>query len=224
METQKLFRSAIILGSFSLASHADDANRTIDLEVARAESQDVFNVVDIDGDGLISPEEFQQSDPRKALAKQRYRKNSVPSKTRQNGRPGRPLDDPGKHMKGDRKPTGKNGHRMGRPEHRRSPKPPHKPGKVPQANESFDLVDIDGNGALSREEFDGRRKVFATEAKKKMFARLDRNEDGQLDNTEFPPYLVEWDNLDTNQDGLLSVEERRAGSHSRRALKKNTSE
>ena len=57
-----------------------------------------------------------------------------------------------------------------------------------------------------------------------MFARLDRNEDGQLDNTEFPPYLVEWNNLDTNQDGLLSVEERRAGSHSRRALKKNTSE
>ena len=222
MDTQKLFRSAIILGSFSLASHADDANRTIDLEKARMESQVVFNVIDIDGDGLISSEEFQQSDPLKALAKQRYRKNSVPGKTRQNGRPGRPMGDAGKHMKGNRKPTGENGHKMGRPEHRRGPKPPHRLRKVLQVNESFDLVDVDGNDQLSREEFDGRHEVFATAARKNMFTHLDRNEDGQLDNTEFPPHVVEWVNLDTNQDGILTVEERRSGSHFRRALKKNT--
>ncbi len=121
-----------------------------------------------------------------------------------------------------------------------------------QASAAFARLDTDGDGLISLAEFlaaepgshrkqrgehqhrfhqrserearrphDGERQPPSREA---SFARLDRNQDGVLDRSEFPPRLARLEAMDSDGDGIVTPAERRAFMAQQRKLRQSQTE
>ena len=77
--------------------------------------------------------------------------------------------------------------------------------------ELYLLLDADGNGEVSSEEFAANsRKLMKQARKTAMFKHLDTNQDGLLSLAEVPSPAERLRTIDTDGDGLVTREERRA--------------
>jgi hypothetical protein len=90
---------------------------------------------------------------------------------------------------------------------------------------AFAKIDTDGNGTISRAEFDARAKLpTMKEPNAKPFLdRFDANKDGTISKDEFrAPTISNFDKLDKNKDGTLSVAEQKAPTPPKKAAVKET--
>ncbi len=72
----------------------------------------------------------------------------------------------------------------------------------------FAQADADGNGLLTKEEMEAHRETQKKDRMSKRFGALDTDGDGQVSQTEFVnPEIDMFERLDANGDGLLSQEE-----------------
>ena len=99
-------------------------------------------------------------------------------------------------------------------------------------NDRFDYLDINGNGFIERNEWDGgpnaferldtsgdrrlTRAEFDTNARGTDFARVDMNGDGRIRLNEWPWSHTAFDRQDTNSDGAITQNEYRGGPAERR--------
>jgi Ca2+-binding EF-hand superfamily protein len=90
-------------------------------------------------------------------------------------------------------------------------------------NERFDYLDVNGNGSIERNEWDGganafqrldttgdqrlSRSEFNNVNRSNNFASLDMNRDGRIELTEWPGTHGSFDRQDSNGDGVLTREE-----------------
>ena len=78
---------------------------------------------------------------------------------------------------------------------------------------AFAKIDTDGNGSISRAEFDARAKLPTIKEPdaKPFLARFDANKDSNISKDEFRAVtLNNFDRLDKNKDGTLSAAEQAA--------------
>ena len=110
------------------------------------------------------------------------------------------------------------------PPHHRSP--PGVEHQAPSASDVaemedslFALLDTDGNGELSRNEFSRELQQAAhqTLAKTRMFHHLDRNGDKHLTMDEMPDPTDRLRKMDANADGEVTRDEMRAAMQTRRS-------
>jgi phycobilisome linker polypeptide/EF hand domain-containing protein len=102
-----------------------------------------------------------------------------------------------------------------------------------QNDDRFDYLDVNGNGFIDRNEWDGGRYVFdrldsnrdnrlnrdeweAVGRSSNNFATLDANHDGRLTLNEWPWTHRAFDDQDTNRDGVLSRQEFQGSPTTRR--------
>lgn len=100
-------------------------------------------------------------------------------------------------------------------------------------NERFDYLDVNGNGFIERNEWDGGNNAFQrldTSGDQRLsraefdranrssnnFASLDMNRDGRIELNEWPWTHRSFDQQDTNGDGVLTRDEFRGGGATRR--------
>lgn len=80
---------------------------------------------------------------------------------------------------------------------------------------AFSKIDTDGNGSISRAEFDARAKLPTIKQPdaKPFLNRFDANKDGNISKDEFRALtLNNFDKLDKNKDGTLTVAEQNAAA------------
>ena len=78
---------------------------------------------------------------------------------------------------------------------------------------AFAKFDTDGNGAISRAEFDAKAKLPTVKEPdaKPFLDRFDANKDGAISKDEFrAPTMSNFEKLDKNKDGTLSLAEQQA--------------
>ena len=88
---------------------------------------------------------------------------------------------------------------------------------------AFAKFDTDGNGTISRAEFDARAKLPTLKEPdaKPFLARFDANKDGTISKDEFrAPTMSNFEKLDKNKDGTLSVAEQQAAATAKAPVKK----
>ena len=102
---------------------------------------------------------------------------------------------------------------------------PGKPGKPVRPDESWRLLDADGDGQVCYREFAGNERLqrMPEEARRQIFGRLDKNGDGAIQEQEMAPRGHKngtggerrrpmWlGDMDRNRDGAISFEEFRGG-------------
>lgn len=83
----------------------------------------------------------------------------------------------------------------------------------------FETLDSDGDGKLSKDEFDVRAMRDARRQlhRERMFDRLDRNGDGVLGPDELPDPIARLEAMDADGDGTVTAEEARAFRQSRKS-------
>lgn len=72
---------------------------------------------------------------------------------------------------------------------------------------NFDIADADGDGLLTREEFENRRERSREHAVEIRLNALDVNGDGYLEFNEYATILDRYRNADTDHDGIVSTDE-----------------
>ena len=75
----------------------------------------------------------------------------------------------------------------------------------------FERADGDGDGALSKEEYDGLGEARREVAMQRMFERLDKDADGLLAPTELGGEVLRLEALDADEDGKVTRSEVRGG-------------
>ncbi|MCY3811707.1 MAG: hypothetical protein OXH15_07935 [Gammaproteobacteria bacterium] len=71
----------------------------------------------------------------------------------------------------------------------------------------FDEADTDDNGELSKAEFEAMPDAVSRLAKRRLFSRLDENDDASLTRDEFAPRYNRLAALDANSDGQVTRDE-----------------
>ena len=75
---------------------------------------------------------------------------------------------------------------------------------------AFDAADGDGDGKLSKEEFEQLPEAARSVAKRRAFDRIDSDGDGVLTASELSPRIAMLEKADADGDGKVSGEEMRA--------------
>lgn len=89
---------------------------------------------------------------------------------------------------------------------------------IKQRDAAFARIDTDGNGTISRAEFDVQAKLpTPPEPDASPFLKqFDANKDGAISQAEFrAPTLANFDRLDGNKDGTVSPAEQKAAERAR---------
>ena len=73
--------------------------------------------------------------------------------------------------------------------------------------EVFDEADADDDGQLSKAEFEAMPDAVSRLAKRRLFSRLDENDDASLTSDEFAPRYNRLAALDANSDGQVTRDE-----------------
>ena len=71
----------------------------------------------------------------------------------------------------------------------------------------FEVVDADGNGQISPQEFEARRQAQREARRKRVFERVDADGDGFLSPDEFPSRAGRLAAMDANGDGIVDRDE-----------------
>jgi Ca2+-binding EF-hand superfamily protein len=90
---------------------------------------------------------------------------------------------------------------------------------------AFAKIDADGNGSISRAEFDARAKLPTIKQPdaKPFLDRFDANKDGNISKDEFrAPTMSNFEKLDKDKDGTLSLAEQKAAAAPKAPAKKTT--
>ena len=164
----------------------------IDIAAAKERAAERFAAVDTNDDGSVSVDEFLVAGPeREGLG--RFA----------SGRRGAGMDRAG----------GKEGRRAARD--RREGMRARR-GVMRERMESmqegvFERADGDGDGALSKEEYDGLGEARREVAMQRMFERLDKDADGLLAPAELGGEVQRLEALDADEDGKVTRSEMRGG-------------
>ena len=90
---------------------------------------------------------------------------------------------------------------------------------------AFSKIDTDGNGSISRAEFDARARLPTIKQPdaKPFLNRFDANKDGNIGKDEFRALtLGNFDKLDKNKDGTLTVAEQNAAAPAKKTTVRET--
>ena len=71
----------------------------------------------------------------------------------------------------------------------------------------FDTADVDGDGQLTREEFRRRGQRMVARANQYRFTTLDSNQDQYIDFAEYTSSIEDLEQMDENQDGIVTSDE-----------------
>jgi Ca2+-binding EF-hand superfamily protein len=185
-----------------------DRHGDIDLAKVNERAAKVFADVDTDGNGKITEAEFMAAKP----PQHHWMGMGGPGM----GGPGMGMAGPGmgSGMSGTGGPGMMGGPGMDGPHmmfHGCGASPQDCEARVKAfETELFTALDTDHNGQLSPDEFSKAHEVTMNLMKKQMFVRLDKNGDGVLTKDEFPLFAARLAEKDTNGDGKVTPEERRA--------------
>jgi hypothetical protein len=92
-------------------------------------------------------------------------------------------------------------------------------------DETFAKLDADGNGTISRAEFDAKAPLpkIAEPDAKPFLDRFDKNKDGTIAKDEFrAPTLANFEKMDGNKDGTVTPAELKLASAPKKPAPKNT--
>lgn len=85
-----------------------------------------------------------------------------------------------------------------------------------EVEQRFNAADADGDGQLSKQEFEALPAVARRVQQLRAFERLDANADGGLSLVEFASRLTRLQALDANADGFVSRDEMPRNKRARR--------
>jgi Ca2+-binding EF-hand superfamily protein len=217
--------TSLMIAALVLAAPEED-RFPISVDALHAKSTEIFSRVDVDGDGLISFDEFAGHDPK--------------HRGRHSDRHRRGADYRGEEgERSSRHETAMSGYRTAMSGYR-----PAMSGYRPAMSGSktamsgyetamsgyetamsqmdpalFESLDSNANGVIEASEFSSKAlaEARASVMKQQTFARMDVNDDSVLTPEEFPPSRLAG--LDTDGDGEITREEMRDGQaeHWRRA-------
>ncbi len=168
----------------------------IDIAAAKERAAERFATVDTNEDGSVSVDEFLVASPDRG-GMGRFA----------SGRPGTGMDRAG----------GKEGRSAARD--RREGMRARR-GAMRERMESmqegvFERADADGDGALSKDEYDGLGDARREVAMQRMFERLDEDGDGLLAPAELGGQVDRLESLDADEDGKVTRSEMRGGRRGR---------
>lgn len=185
---------AVTITAAAVTAEAQDrAERfPIDIAAAKERAAERFAAVDTNDDGSVSVDEFLVAGPERGrlgrIASGRLGAGVDPAA----GREGRKASRD--RRQGMRERRGAMRERMGAME-----------------EGVFERADGDGDGALSKEEYDGLGEARRDVAMERMFQRLDEDGDGLLAPAELGSQVKRLESLDADEDGKVTRSEMRGG-------------
>ncbi len=206
-----LWKLAVALGAACAvtASGGPDERFPIDLDALRAEAAERFSAADVDGDNLISADEFANVDPRQLMDDRRLRERGPAADTPRRAKAKAAKRD-GDFSVADADGDGQ----LSQEEYRGLPAAVRADRERQRAEAQrerrageFAAADADGDGRLSQEEFHAAPAARRAERQRRLFTRLDADGDGKLTASEIPSPATRLARLDANGDGQITRDE-----------------
>ena len=206
-----LWKLAVALGAACTVTASGDPDERfpIDLDALRAEAAERFSAADVDGDNVISANEFANVDPRQLMDDRRLRERGPAADTARRTKAKAAKRD-GDFSVADADGDGQ----LSQEEYRGLPAAVRADRERQRAEAQrerrageFAAADADGDGRLSQEEFHAAPAARRTERMRQLFMRLDADGDGKLTASEIPSLATRLARLDANGDGQITRDE-----------------
>lgn len=205
------WKLAVALGAACAVTASGDPDERfpIDLDALRAEAAERFSAADVDGDDLISADEFAKVDLRQLMDDRRQRERGPAADTPRRTKAKAAKRD-GDFSVADADGDGQ----LSQEEYRGLPAAVRADRERQRAEAQrerrageFAAADADGDGRLSQEEFHAAPAARRAERQRRLFMRLDADGDGKLTASEFPSPATRLARLDANGDGQITRDE-----------------
>ena len=206
-----LWKLAVALGAACAVTASGDPDERfpIDLDALRAEAAERFSAADVDGDNVISANEFANVDPRQLMDDRRLRERGPAADTPRRTKAKAAKRD-GDFSVADADGDGQ----LSQEEYRGLPAAVRADRERQRAEAQrerrageFAAADADGDGRLSQEEFHAAPAARRAERQRRLFTRLDADGDGKLTASEIPSLATRLARLDANGDGQITRDE-----------------